>query len=1282
MRFLFSLLLILSFLSLGSILTETASLREFIYGTTDATSYDNWLSHTSEGVLEVSPNTYPPFDRQLNGFGDYNVPNDSEEEIWSELVTLFLADNLEEVDLIIAQNELPFETVIFHDVDTNRDYHILREVLNNEYFDDNDTESSLDDVTGSFDFGWGIYIRDLQSTSHVLVNVVHPNDDFIAVPVAVKAFQDWNAKFLFINGSGREVGGSTQRSDPSRTSSHPFNAIYSAACDQIRTETSRRELSAQIHSYDWDKHEGFAACQISAGNYRSNPNLPIRDVSDLKRDLVNLTDYLVIPQNTIGSNQQVLLDDYYSVYCNNDFTYFHFEEEYEVNTSIDLPGYSGNKQMLYSSPMSLNQYDVQEPFFHLEMDELPNCYPQFEIDYNLFYGVDLVTDLYDEDHIYDNALAFYAPWVDAFTEALVYLNEFDDNSIPEIPGNLHSLNELSNQTTIVWERVSDYEFESYEVLYAQESIGDDNYQVINRENYDTLAAQEITSIELDEFIQLQDYYVKIRAKDYNGNISELSDECFIGQIPAITNSFEAMGLDSESVLSWDASWINDFQGFTLYRSEDGGYFQEIASYEDDEALQLPIGNSGEFEYVNTELDNGVLYRYKLTAVNNDGLEYAYPLQAECWTSKIYTLELSSGEFTKVLKFSANGDASNFYDSHDIPQDPYNEEEFYISFTILYGAYNYLEQNVINSFNIETEKRYLDLLLRSSSPGIEMQLSTDYFSEGGEGGLYLKNVETGELHDFYLGSAQLTLEDSNSTYYDLIWGNLEPSVYLNAPISRIFKEGEQAWVNWDINNREIISSMKLQLKNENSTIELMNNISPRQDSVFVTMPSGYNEHNLELEMVAETNSGKEYSFQMDGFFGLIEAMQGLAFQQGWQTVAYPFLDEGLNLAQVFGDDYLCYDYNQNAGFQPDPTLDISSGNLVYFPAPTTYYDSEDFQADTYALELLHGWNLIPNKYPMDIPVSSFQINNHWASESMESGVIAPLFVVYDEGQYKQVEILKASQSGFLFYNYNGAGTLRIAPYSNGWALPMFESQAVEVSFAQGNKAHFRLGYAEESGGGYDLSYDLPAYPELPDNSVLQAYIIPSEANDECPFDYLSQEYLAQLEDPSTEELVWAFELIPASLEPIEIYLSEYNLPDNYEVLLSIGGNESEITDGTFVYNPQSIDVVQGQITVKHESYTGIEDIEVAVEEFKNYPNPFNPETIFSFSVEEESVVELEIYNLKGQKITNLINEVMPMGKYERSWNGCDRMGNLVATGVYLGRLKIGDRHFKRKLLLLK
>ncbi|MDP3114021.1 MAG: C25 family cysteine peptidase [Candidatus Cloacimonadaceae bacterium] len=85
---------------------------------------------------------------------------------------------------------------------------------------------------------------------------------------------------------------------------------------------------------------------------------------------------------------------------------------------------------------------------------------------------------------------------------------------------------------------------------------------------------------------------------------------------------------------------------------------------------------------------------------------------------------------------------------------------------------------------------------------------------------------------------------------------------------------------------------------------------------------------------------------------------------------------------------------------------------------------------------------------------------------------------------------------------------------------------------------------------------------------------------------------------------------------------------------------------------------------------------------NYPNPFNPSTNISFNLPIKSIVNLTIFNLKGQKVKTLVNAELPSGKHDIVWNGKDENSSPVSSGIYLYRINAGSWQDSRKMMLMK
>lgn len=80
--------------------------------------------------------------------------------------------------------------------------------------------------------------------------------------------------------------------------------------------------------------------------------------------------------------------------------------------------------------------------------------------------------------------------------------------------------------------------------------------------------------------------------------------------------------------------------------------------------------------------------------------------------------------------------------------------------------------------------------------------------------------------------------------------------------------------------------------------------------------------------------------------------------------------------------------------------------------------------------------------------------------------------------------------------------------------------------------------------------------------------------------------------------------------------------------------------------------------------------------QNYPNPFNPATEITYSLEKPCRVQLEIFNLTGQKIKTLVNATQPRGQHLVIWNGDNDQNHPVASGIYFYQLTLHGENFQQ------
>jgi hypothetical protein len=142
---------------------------------------------------------------------------------------------------------------------------------------------------------------------------------------------------------------------------------------------------------------------------------------------------------------------------------------------------------------------------------------------------------------------------------------------------------------------------------------------------------------------------------------------------------------------------------------------------------------------------------------------------------------------------------------------------------------------------------------------------------------------------------------------------------------------------------------------------------------------------------------------------------------------------------------------------------------------------------------------------------------------------------------------------------------------------------------------------------------------------------------------------------------------------------------------VTGLLQDMSNGTFVNEPISgsgifeltnfVALNQMKLFIYYNNIISlIDDEKFKPSTFKleqNYPNPFNPSTTIKYSIPENSFVNLSVYNMLGQKVIELVNEMMSAGEYQIEFNSAE-----LSSGVYIAKLISGDYTHLIKMILAK
>lgn len=144
----------------------------------------------------------------------------------------------------------------------------------------------------------------------------------------------------------------------------------------------------------------------------------------------------------------------------------------------------------------------------------------------------------------------------------------------------------------------------------------------------------------------------------------------------------------------------------------------------------------------------------------------------------------------------------------------------------------------------------------------------------------------------------------------------------------------------------------------------------------------------------------------------------------------------------------------------------------------------------------------------------------------------------------------------------------------------------------------------------------------------------------------------------------------------------NATDNYSVLTS-SFRTTQIESGEYTLN-NMIGIILSELNVMDYNPVGNNDpiMVPVIQSVSVYPNPASQSSSISFNLTKSAPVSIAIYNIKGQKVKDLIGSELKSGNYQFTWNGKDDNGRYCSSGVYYYRIVTPEKNITKKMLLFK
>ena len=347
----------------------------------------------------------------------------------------------------------------------------------------------------------------------------------------------------------------------------------------------------------------------------------------------------------------------------------------------------------------------------------------------------------------------------------------------------------------------------------------------------------------------------------------------------------------------------------------------------------------------------------------------------------------------------------------------------------------------------------------------------------------------------------------------------------------------------------------------------------------------------------------------------------------------------------------------------------------------YDESVLFQEDTsssialenFFIDLDDGWNLIGS--PFSFPVQF----------KKDSIVTDP--ITYVDGGWSESQNELIPWNGYAVYSPNPS-QLTLLPFleSDSSARKIASKDEWYLNVRAKSQGHIhnameigRRAYAKES---FDM-FDTPVFTDIESSLRLSADLNGTRES----------KYMRDVRNIDELNGVWNLQ-IDAGIDEKEIFLSgvlKGKIPEELSIAIIDIPKRKAIFDFLeygvqIIKNPKisyDIKIVIGELDyVQKMSDEILENIPSIFSLSQNYPNPFNPITKLDYNLPLRSKVNISIYNVLGQEIKTLVNEVKEYGYHSTTWNGQDNLGRDMSSGVYFARIISQGFTKTRKMLLVK
>ena len=131
-------------------------------------------------------------------------------------------------------------------------------------------------------------------------------------------------------------------------------------------------------------------------------------------------------------------------------------------------------------------------------------------------------------------------------------------------------------------------------------------------------------------------------------------------------------------------------------------------------------------------------------------------------------------------------------------------------------------------------------------------------------------------------------------------------------------------------------------------------------------------------------------------------------------------------------------------------------------------------------------------------------------------------------------------------------------------------------------------------------------------------------------------------------------------------------------------EEDLNDIEFLYGSgNQFEAGSTSVIKVNSTSSAVSDITVSETSLGNtYPNPFRQSTMIPFALGEKTKVDIAVYNILGQRVKTLIQATLSSGTYNVEWNGTDKNGKYMMSGIYYIKMVAGGQVYVKTVELIR